>query len=577
MTTRSEYQWDGERQGRRRGCWWWWWWWWREREENNIRDTQTRLIRRKTSDVLSRFNSSDTMADNNSKLDSRGRPYGFDIHSSHQSNRWEMAKSRMQGAERKQRSMQMIAYFPSSSFRSYSSVKRVVVVMMLANGILLVTVAILLVDVLAVVVAVVVVVIGDDTFGLLLSFVGGSLFLLFVLFLFRVLRNLLKRTLLYFIQLRTCLVDQKRMNEYEEADVGSSSWEEEEDESSRSTCVYVSDMCCINAAKRTRFFSLSSWSFVVMVKAAVTAAREKKLISGRRHTQRQNSDADSGGEKEKEREAERKRERQRRKDDDEEEEEEEDEGEGERETAVAEKHDCWGRVGKLDSRQCLTSQSQTGRRRKTGMVGKMTYKCTIIRRKKTISENFTGEAVIKISDEKSLDQTFFLLSNCFVFNSRIAKLMIIRINGSSRLQTSFAIGQSAKTNRKFLSSIATFPRFFEIGSGCVLEDDSFHQSSLTIKSQSPIDQRDRVACSIIGCFAHQIYLIPLDTNEHSRSRRILTNCGLLFASSRNSRSTSQQAVDLPWSVRREHPVFFIYLLKTEITKNWEEWSIIGID
>ena len=124
----------------------------------------------------------------------------------------------MQDTERKQRSMQMIAYFPSSSFRSYSSVKRVVVVMMLANGLLLVTVAMLLVDMLAVVV----VVVGGDTFVQLLSALVRSLFPLFVLLW---LKSLLSRTLLYFIQSKTWSVDQERMSEYEEVDVGPSSWE----------------------------------------------------------------------------------------------------------------------------------------------------------------------------------------------------------------------------------------------------------------------------------------------------------------------------------------------------------------
>ena len=87
-------------------------------------------------------------------------------------------------------------------------------------------------------------------------------------------------------------------------------------------------MCCINATKRTRFFSLSSWSFVVMVKAAavaVTAAREEAYFWSTRHAEAELRCRFRW----RERGRETKRERQRRKEEEEEEEEEEAE-EGER-------------------------------------------------------------------------------------------------------------------------------------------------------------------------------------------------------------------------------------------------------
>ncbi len=84
--------------------------------------------------------------------------------------------------------MYMITHLPSSSFISYSSVKRVDVTIEFDMGVLFATAAILII---------VVVVVGGDTF-MLLSFLVLSLLLLLVLVLI-VLKNLLNRTLLYFI------------------------------------------------------------------------------------------------------------------------------------------------------------------------------------------------------------------------------------------------------------------------------------------------------------------------------------------------------------------------------------------
>lgn len=84
-----------------------------------------------------------------------------------------------------------ITHFPSSSLRSYSSVKRVDVTIAFDTNVLFVTAAIFIVEV----------VVGGDTV-ILLSFLVFLLLLLLKLLLLILLKILLNRVLLYFIQIR---------------------------------------------------------------------------------------------------------------------------------------------------------------------------------------------------------------------------------------------------------------------------------------------------------------------------------------------------------------------------------------
>ena len=121
-----------------------------------------------------------------------------------------------------------LTYLPSSSFISYSSVKRVHVISELDTGVLFITAAILTLEAVG---------LGDTLLwstGGLLSLVFELIrccwLLLFVLWLI-VLRNLLNKELLYFIKRiqsgprpLTSSTDDMKLNRQKELDVGWSSW-----------------------------------------------------------------------------------------------------------------------------------------------------------------------------------------------------------------------------------------------------------------------------------------------------------------------------------------------------------------